>query len=83
MEDTLELIDLEHLLEDSLHCEMDHSGGPVCSVTVVYRGKDCEKTVMLCANAVDAIGGMRELLDIVRCVHCLRWASECWEFLPI
>lgn len=53
MEDTLEIVDLESLLEDSLHCEAQHEGDPICSVEVVYVGTDCKTSIFLCKNSVD------------------------------
>jgi len=83
MNDTLEIVDLESLLEDSIHCEMDHSAGPTCTVEVVYIGTDCVQSIFLCKNSVDGKGGARDWMPHVRCSECLRPASECWKFRTV
>lgn len=83
MEDTLEIVDLESLLEDSIHCEAQHDGEPVCSVEVVYIGTDCKTSIFLCKNSVDGKFGIREYMNHVTCSECLRPAPECWKIRPI
>lgn len=82
--DTLELIDLESMLDDTPKCEsLTHDYGRIlCSGDVAFRLSDCERPRNVCTNmGVHANALIATHSD--RCGRCFGNLSECWTVHPI
>jgi hypothetical protein len=86
--ETLEIVDLESLLTDELHCEAPTCHDPSnwwyvpCSHSVTHRIYACvhPQGRNVCQNATDS--ALRDV-PTTNCADCRRLASECWRIIPI
>ena len=85
MNDTLEIVDLEKLFEDELHCQVEHHPKlPSCSIEVAYVGNDCQVTLLLCKNYVEGVEGFWDQVEAGHlCSKCNRTAKVCWRVVPV
>jgi hypothetical protein len=83
--DTLELIDLEELLNEEVPCESKHVSVPHCSVKVVYRITGCRYSGQVCSSHVeDPLRGVRMRMQAGwLCEDCDRPARDCWKVVKI
>jgi hypothetical protein len=79
--DTLELIDLENLLDDDLPCEFQHVKTP-CSEEVTHRIHACNVTANICFNAAK-VQFERMAKAKLECDQCGRLVTECWRIVSI
>ncbi len=83
MNDTLEIIDLENLIQDEVKCQYNHNK-ETCSIEVTHVATDCQSALMVCHTAVHGkIEGVYVLRELFHCSRCLRHARECWDVRPI
>ena len=84
MNETLEIVDLEQLLEDEPRCEVEHIR-TTCSVHVAYRLIWCQGPQLSCAASVEhpTVGTFAMLRAGVVCSGCLKSSEGCWEVIKI
>lgn len=83
---TLEIVELEQLLNDEPGCESTHllaSGARIdCSHTVVARKiPECGIPFNICQNSAGL--NRVHIANGGPCLKCGRPASECWRIIPI
>lgn len=85
---TLEILNLESLLEDECKCESEHPATRLgvtddgCSVVATHRAISCRVNLLACENRAKFA---RSLMAKPRftCSGCGNRASDCWRIVPI
>lgn len=84
--DTLELIDLEQLLEDTCECEAAHrpTTAPYCTETVTHRYQTtCGVDKRICLAASRYVEMCIESRADRLCGGCEKRTADCWTIFPI
>lgn len=85
MNDTLEVIDLESLLEDDLKCESRHKHplNLTCSEEVTHFVRGCPGgvDVKVCQDAAVSLHVRMAGGEV--CDDCLKPAADCWKVIAI
>jgi hypothetical protein len=85
--ETLEIVNLESLLSDELHCESPHHPSAKgfndagCTIRVTHRITGCVLGALICESR--AVYKIHEMNRGTICADCRRLASECWRIIPI
>jgi hypothetical protein len=81
----LELIVLEHALDDDASCEVKHTQ-TVCSIEVTHRVTWCKGAKLVCASSVyDPVAGTLAKMERTSsvCRDCERPPRLCWQVVPV
>ena len=79
--DTLELIDLEHLLTEEPPCEFGHRD-TTCDIHITWMIRHCGGSVLVCDTAAE-ITAERISRPEVSCQRCKLHPRDCWRVISV
>lgn len=80
MNNTLELVNLDELLNDEPGCEIKHRTTQ-CTHHVTHRARSCREQINVCDMAVTLL--RHKMATNVICAGCMNFAADCWSIQPI